>query len=807
MDPDDPRRFAGQPWEVWAKHLGRWGPIPDPPVEKRERGVTLLPREDMGLYGFCPEWDPFYTVVCEQCQKVVKPQGLSRHYDLWHPDFKIRKEVTLHVPSAEEPTNPPENKSEVVVEPTIMIVENKVEKWSPLPSTSSSSSACHANETSYVIPEQQSDSQETNHASEGVDEEDDCIILDSPKTSPVTSPKELSVMEPFVVMTRLPSPSKLPNYVAKFAAQSKSTHRASAQSSKKRFKTEKRSLPVKERQYDPDRHCGVWIEEHKRACTRSLTCKSHALSLRRAVIGRSMSFDKLLAKHRAAKESKLSKQPQQARAAEVGTNSLGRTSQVQMKAVSDETSGVDNGAMRLTSFSPCDPSPVLQTTAAKSAVRRPVPSLPDLTIDTFDKPIPSGHSLLTTVVARFTPEQNHSPRPPEENILRVSAKLDDLTFQKIHPKPQVVPGLIARKCGGISWSGRRIGLFRHGLQTALTQGYIRIPLSNDYYGVPLQYPTNHATSTMKTVLTNISTKGNMLSVSNKLLGPNCTSKSLQVTTNSSRKLNQIHSPLSATIMNSGSLKTVLPKPSVLATKSVNNSTNTTELSVKNGQFHVPNILSASLKRPLETVKSNAGVCVKRNKRKNCVNPNEVLSSLLARKNHISSPSNNVPLVTMALSNGVTVGNSGSSQVEGSETKTIFTSQSVVVPEGLLSELPKAITSNSVATLPESASGNTAVKGQTASQTTQVPNLRIAAGRGTLQLASPQFTYLTTGPVTFQQIPVLSSQVISQIQLQSKNNSSPSSIPLKILSQSSGIEFSSPHSVVVHSDLEQASTET
>lgn len=34
---------------------------------------------DMGLFGHCPERDPFYTVVCEQCKALVKPQGLWNH--------------------------------------------------------------------------------------------------------------------------------------------------------------------------------------------------------------------------------------------------------------------------------------------------------------------------------------------------------------------------------------------------------------------------------------------------------------------------------------------------------------------------------------------------------------------------------------------------------------------------------------------------------------------------------------------------------------------------------------------------------
>lgn len=56
-------------------------------------------------------------------------------------------------------------------------------------------------------------------------------------------------------------------------------------------------LPIKDREYDPEKHCGVRIGNMK-PCTRSLTCKTHQISLRRNVEGRSKPFDQLLADHR-----------------------------------------------------------------------------------------------------------------------------------------------------------------------------------------------------------------------------------------------------------------------------------------------------------------------------------------------------------------------------------------------------------------------------------------------------------------------------------------------------------------------------
>lgn len=59
----------------------------------------------------------------------------------------------------------------------------------------------------------------------------------------------------------------------------------------------------REREYDPNKHCGVWDMDAKRHCTRSLTCKSHSVYLKRKVINRSGPFDQLLAAHKAEKEA------------------------------------------------------------------------------------------------------------------------------------------------------------------------------------------------------------------------------------------------------------------------------------------------------------------------------------------------------------------------------------------------------------------------------------------------------------------------------------------------------------------------
>ena len=64
-----------------------------------------------------------------------------------------------------------------------------------------------------------------------------------------------------------------------------------------------KKLTGREREYDPNKHCGVWDADAKRNCTRSLTCKSHSVYLKRKVLSRSGGFDELLANHKAEKEA------------------------------------------------------------------------------------------------------------------------------------------------------------------------------------------------------------------------------------------------------------------------------------------------------------------------------------------------------------------------------------------------------------------------------------------------------------------------------------------------------------------------
>ena len=61
------------------------------------------------------------------------------------------------------------------------------------------------------------------------------------------------------------------------------------------------------REYNADKHCGVWDAETKRHCTRALTCKSHSVLLKRKIEGRSRPFDELVAAHKKAQAENAAK--------------------------------------------------------------------------------------------------------------------------------------------------------------------------------------------------------------------------------------------------------------------------------------------------------------------------------------------------------------------------------------------------------------------------------------------------------------------------------------------------------------------
>ncbi|XP_069694573.1 ataxin-7-like protein 1 isoform X2 [Periplaneta americana] len=964
---DSPTRFRGQPWSNWTDFLGRESPISDEDDPDRpEPDAMRLPKEDMGLFGLCPETDNFYVVICELCEACVKPQGLVNHMELWH-----KAETTDALP----PPEPPEKISNSKGGTSKGSATNKLNVGNKVKVKRPVTAACSKLERATSNVEEQTSTETEKMTLPHTDlQQSSNSVVNAASSRPANqTATPAALLQPVVALTPLGSPTHLSSATATSAKSSvmatspalisatstlpnmaidtSSSSFSSPSPCKKRPKVE-RKLPVKEREYDPDKHCGVWNGENSKPCTRSLTCKSHSLSMRRAVSGRSKHFDKLLADHRAAKDAAAKMKPVPSVPAVLGQSSPQETETNQ--AMSSPPPGRVGGSIQLdvpasplpTSLSTPMSSPVMtpnSTPLANSALNpsasttpflstlatTPLPSLPDLTNDTFEAhavPAPASKAPLLSSVSMVRDPQGlgHSPGPPPASTLvttttittaqspspiatvavsgqsttptpssaslpvhnvpapsqspsvltnpvntdTVSAPVsvlpkdlatvtipspavtsqaaasisvsaasssiststplaisipnsvltpvptssllpphsvfqsngatvntftsavqmcdfpalfEDVTWLKNHPRPLAVCSFSGRKVGTLVCNTRRLEVVREGLRKALTHGPIRSPLSNDFYG---NTGTNHAAGTIKTVLTNICTKSNFLSPTGKILVPN-------IGLSKGHKIPILptpahRSPSTTTLGVPSALKAVLPKPQHLAVKATLNHSVTCKDSVKNGQFHVPNILSGSLKRHAESSKSSGNSNSKRTKRKHTqnVNPAEIIGSLLARKNsRLGGRGNHVPLVTVAIANGLTTGSSSASQSDTSETKNVLSSRSGVGSDSLRTELSKGISSSNVNQISDGAANATNVK-----VSPNVQNVRIAAAPSTVQLATPQITYLTTGPVTFQQIPVLSPQVISQIQLQSKNSTGSQAGCLKLLSGGGGVSL-------------------
>ena len=190
-------------------------------------------------------------------------------------------------------------------------------------------------------------------------------------------------------------------------------------------------LPCKDRKYDPDRHCGVRLNEQDQPCTRSLTCKTHSLTLRRSVVGRSDMFDTLLNQHRLEKEAAMraagievkptkqqlkQQQKLQKELALAGSGNSNNRSSIKNRtsfvggtsAVAGESSPISASSVTLSSSASLTPGRSQLLAQLQSPVVTPItPGTPSLVIS----PVKQSSRLLSTqhsAVAATTPTLSSS---------------------------------------------------------------------------------------------------------------------------------------------------------------------------------------------------------------------------------------------------------------------------------------------------------------------------------------------------------------------------------------------------------------
>ncbi|XP_072522195.1 ataxin-7 [Salminus brasiliensis] len=304
-----PQIAPGQSWSSWAdavKLHGGDGAESEESFKEcgKNREAMRLCRDDMPIFGQCPAQDDFYLVMCSHCSQVVKPQAFQAHYERRHGSISkppsayssstayslsglssrsrsggVGGSVTAgggsvgasssgsnSTPSAKEkmphrkPHFPSKGPPDDLLTPAV-----KVEKIHLKMDYSSSSKLAH-------VPTSSSSSSSASTVS--------------------SSPAKPGLNSPSVPKAQLLAPGHIPNGKGHLSSLDKKQDSSTNASSRRLYRRQS------EREFNPDIHCGVLDIGARKPCTRSLTCKTHSLSQRRAVPGRRKRFDTLLAEHK-----------------------------------------------------------------------------------------------------------------------------------------------------------------------------------------------------------------------------------------------------------------------------------------------------------------------------------------------------------------------------------------------------------------------------------------------------------------------------------------------------------------------------
>ncbi|XP_055446190.1 ataxin-7-like protein 1 isoform X4 [Bubalus kerabau] len=280
-------------------------------VLRRLPAFSTSPSEelpDMHLFGHYPAHDDFYLVVCSACNQVVKPQVFQSHCE--------RRHGSMCRPSP-SPASPPSNSRTSLVQvktKTCLSGHNSASSSSkpfktPKDNLLTSSSKQHTifsakgsrDKPCVPVPVVSLEKIPNLVKADGAN-----VKMNSTTTPavPSCSTSSSAVSTPPVIKPVLmsksvpPSPEKILNGKGILSTTIDKKHQNGTKNNNKPYRR------LSEREFDPNKHCGVLDPETKKPCTRSLTCKTHSLSHRRAVPGRKKQFDLLLAEHKAKSREK-----------------------------------------------------------------------------------------------------------------------------------------------------------------------------------------------------------------------------------------------------------------------------------------------------------------------------------------------------------------------------------------------------------------------------------------------------------------------------------------------------------------------
>ncbi|XP_058229336.1 ataxin-7 isoform X1 [Hemibagrus wyckioides] len=315
-----PEVMLGQAWSCWVDAVKLHATDGIEPEESfkecgRNREAMRLCRDDMPIFGQCPAQDDFYLVMCNHCSQVVKPQAFQAHYERRHSS--INKPASSYPSSAALPGLPSRARTGGA---------GGGGPASAMPVGSSSSSSAGGSNNTHTAKEKLPHrkphfppkvlhdiltpavkvekihvkmdyaSSKPGHAPASSSSSSSCSTVSS-------SPSKPGLNSQSVPKAHQLSPGHIPNGKGHLSPLSKKQDSSTNASSKRPTRK------VLEREFNPDVHCGVMDIGARKPCTRSLTCKTHSLSQRRAVPGRRKRFDVLLAEHKnRAREKELQQQ-------------------------------------------------------------------------------------------------------------------------------------------------------------------------------------------------------------------------------------------------------------------------------------------------------------------------------------------------------------------------------------------------------------------------------------------------------------------------------------------------------------------
>ncbi|TKS70940.1 Ataxin-7 Spinocerebellar ataxia type 7 protein -like protein [Collichthys lucidus] len=343
-----PEIMLGQPWSNWvdaAKLHGNDGEFPSVPNVSEETRLSSSSSSsssstDMPIFGQCPAQDDFYLVMCSHCSQVVKPQAFQAHYERRHSSVGKPASTSPFPVSARNRSSglgPGLGSGSVAGVASGGILSRPSTTASSLSSSSTSPASSNpkllkpAKEklpgtqrrppyapfrmiqpekilTSAVKVEKmhlrvepsaklvQAPSAPATTSSSSTSSSSTTV---SSNTTTITTSSSSSALKPGLNCPSIPkppllAPGQIPNGKGHLSVLSDKKQDSSSSASSRRHLNKK----VNEREFNPDIHCGVVDTTARKPCTRSLTCKTHSLSQRRAVPGRRKRFDTLLAEHK-----------------------------------------------------------------------------------------------------------------------------------------------------------------------------------------------------------------------------------------------------------------------------------------------------------------------------------------------------------------------------------------------------------------------------------------------------------------------------------------------------------------------------